>query len=106
MGKSKENHLLNHFQNPAFRDEPCRLVFPNSRKDRLALTYVVDPGDWHEVTRIVSNSVNFRTTWFPDANVAIKDETGPVWEALRVAALGSSASSTMFTGVVRHELQD
>src|SRR6266542_422018 len=103
MGKSKEKHLLNHLQNPAYRDERDRIVFPGDDDNRLRPTYVVDSGDWRDVTRIIAASARLLTAWFPDANVSILDETAPVWDALRMAALGSSVESTVVTGVLRQE---
>lgn len=105
MGKSKEKHLFDHLQNPRFHDEPCRLVLPGGG-NRLSALYLCDPGDWNDVARIISTSVRFRTAWFPDANVAIRPDAAPVWNALRLAGLGSSAGLTLFTGVVRQELQE
>ena len=105
MGKNRENLLLEHFQNPTFRDEPCRLVLPG-RCDRLSTLYHCGPGGWYGVTRIISDSVRFRTAWFPDANVAIRDDAAPVWDALRLAGLGFNGGSALFTGVVCHELRE
>ncbi len=52
MTKSKENLLFNHLQNPAFHDDPCRLLLPGDNFSRLRPTYVMDQGDWRDVTRI------------------------------------------------------
>jgi hypothetical protein len=105
MGKDKEIDLFKHLQDPDFRDEPCRVILPE-RNDRLSLLHRSDPGDWRGVAQIISSSFRFRTAWFPDANVAILDEAAPVWDALRLAGLGSSDASALFTGVMRHELEE
>ena len=105
MGKSKDNPLLAHLQNTAFHDERCRLVLPGAGH-RLHATYVCHPGDWHDVIPIISTSAMLRTAWFPDANVAIIDETAPIWNSLHLAGLGSTTGSTFFTSVVRRELEE
>jgi hypothetical protein len=105
VSKRKDKHLFDHLQNPAYRDEPCRVFF-HSDRPRLNATYVVDPGGWREITKIIANSVRLRTAWFPDANVAIRDDAACVWDSLRLAGLRSSIGSTLFTTTVRHELQD
>lgn len=44
--------------------------------------------------------------WFPDANVAFLPATEGVWNALRVAALGSPNGSTVITGVIEYEMKE
>jgi hypothetical protein len=103
--KCKDNHLVDHLRNPAFRDERCRLILSGDG-NRLSMTYALDRGDWRDIARIISASARLGTSWFPDANVAILDQAAPVWNALRLSAIASSAGATFFTGVVRNELRD
>lgn len=101
MAGNNAHHLFNHLQNVEFRDERCGIVFACDDRSRLRPTYLMEPGDWRDVSQIIYASAKFRTAWLPDTNVAILDETTAAWDALRFAALGSSTGSTVITGVVR-----
>jgi hypothetical protein len=72
----------------------------------LHLRYGSIPGGWNNVARLVHASLGHSVSWFPDANVAILDETTGVWEALRLVALGSGGSTAFLTAIVREELRE
>jgi len=105
VNNSKDKYLIKHLQNASYRDKLSSVVLPSDDYRRLTMTYLVDPGGWREVIRIIENSSG-GPAWFPDANIAILDQTEVVWDALRLAALGSRDGSTIFTGVVLGELQE
>jgi hypothetical protein len=101
----KEDHLLQHLQNPAFRDEPSRLAWPGA-SGRLTIMPCTFSGGMDAVAKFVNGSAGWRVSWFPDANIGIRDDATPVWDALRLAALGSNMGSTVISGVVEHELAE
>jgi|SRR5579883_489773 len=102
---SKHNYLLSHLLDPDNRDEPSRLVVtPNP--DRLYFRYTGEPGGWDTVASYIAGPSRWPVKWFPDANIAFLPGTDGVWDALRVAGLGSLNGSTVISGVAEHEMQE
>lgn len=103
---AKPEFLFSHLTNPRFRDERSPLIFPNAPDDRLGVFRGGRPGGWPEVATRVLPAARDSVVWFPDANVAIKDDTAPVWDAFRLARLGSSRAAVIVSSVVYGELSE
>jgi hypothetical protein len=101
----KPNYLLEHFADPKNWD-PTNRVPATAGLGRLTLWYAGKPGTWADVARAVTDPRNANAAWFPDANVAFLPATTPVWDALRVAALGCPAGTTILSGVAEAEMQE
>ncbi|MCE9545948.1 MAG: hypothetical protein K8T25_10575 [Planctomycetia bacterium] len=101
----KPNHLLDHLLNPKNRDRLSALLV-TADSDRLQVEYFVNRGDWHTVANYIDGPTRWPVTWFPDANVAFLDTTTPVWDALRLAALGTPNGSTIISGVAEAEMTE
>src|SRR5271157_426637 len=102
---AKSNHLLDHLRNPKHHDpRSCLLLTANP--GRLQLVDSGTPGDWNTVAGYIGGLTRWPVTWFPDANVAFLDATTPVWDALRLAALGTPNGSTVISGVVEAEMTE
>ena len=71
---TKPNHLLDHFSNPAFRDQRSP-VATTSNPDRLCLGFGWGEGNWRTVADFISGPSRWPVAWFPDANVAFIPET-------------------------------
>jgi hypothetical protein len=103
----KKIHLVDHLLDPAFRDLLDRLLLPGAVPGRLWHGYWEEPGGWYRVARRVSETAASRVVFFPDANVAIRDDTDALWDALRLASLEAiDGYKVMMTGHVEYELHD
>lgn len=102
---SKENHLLNHLLNPDYWDESSRLVLPGDHI-RLCGKHYGWTGNWHNIAELITHATRLPVQYFPDANVAFREDTENVWDALRIAAMGSNNASTVISGVVEYELSE
>ncbi len=102
---SKENHLLDHLLNPFYRDESSRLILPGNHI-RLLKKYKRWTGNWRNIADFITYAARLPITWFPDANVAFREDTEMVWDALRIAAMGSNTASTVISGVVEYEVSE
>ncbi len=102
---TKPNYLFEHLSDPTFQDGNSTIALDPNR-NRLVLWYGSNPGDWNTVAKYISQLATHRSiTWCPDTNVAVLPATEPVWEALRIAAWTTNAS-TLITGVVEWEIKD
>ena len=102
---AKQNPLLEHLLNPKNRDPRSSLVLtPNP--GRLRFGYFGNPGNWDTVASYIAGPVRWPVTWFPDANVAFLDATTRVWDALRLAALGSPNGTVVISGVAEAEMTE
>jgi hypothetical protein len=100
----KHHQLLDHFRNPKNRDRSSLLLKRNP--DQLRFTYSTSLGDWNTVVSYIAGPLRWPVTWFPDANVAFLGATWSVWDALRLAALGSPNPTTVISGVAEAEMAD
>ena len=100
---AKPNPLLDHLLNQKNRDRRSPLFTPGN-SDRLRFGYFGNPGDWNTVAGYIGGPVRWPVIWFPDANFAFLDATTPVWEALRLAALGTRNGNTVISGVAEAEM--
>lgn len=101
---NKQDRLLDHLRDPKNRD-PRSPVTIGPNPDRLSFIYMRGPGGWHDVARFIRRTTQ-EVAWFPDANVAFLEPTTPVWDALRLTALGSPGGSTVISGVVEYEMAE
>ncbi|MBI1913358.1 MAG: hypothetical protein HYS12_01160 [Planctomycetes bacterium] len=100
---AKPNPLLDYLLDPGNRDErSSRFTNPN----RLHFNYLGVYGSWGDVAGIIAEPMCSSLAWFPDANVAFLDPTTPVWDALRLSALGSPIGSTVISGVAEYEMKE
>jgi hypothetical protein len=102
---SKPNHLLDHLCNPTYHDKPSSIVLPIDPA-RCSPHYMKGKGNWGNVAEYIAGTKRWPVKWFPDANVAFRDDTQVIWDALRVAALGSKTGSTGITGVAGYEMKE
>lgn len=100
---AKPNHLLDHLLDPKNRDHRGPLLL-TANSERLHFGYFGNRGDWNTVAGYIGGPTRWPVTWFPDANVAFLDATKPVWDALRLAALGTPNGSTVISGVAEAEM--
>lgn len=102
---AKPNHLLDHLLNPKNRDRRSPII-STANSNRLQFGYYGNPGDWSTVADYIAGPVRWPVTWFPDANVAFLEATTPVWDALRLSALGTPNGNTVISGVVEAEMTE
>ena len=101
---AKNNILFDYLRDPTHRDSMGPLIL-NSNPKRLALRFTSVPGSWREVAAHIVGPLR-HLAWFPDSNVAIRNETSVVWEAFRIATLSTNQNSAFITGVIKHELSE
>ncbi len=99
----KPNPLLDHLKNPNFCDA---LDNDASMSPRLRFRYEGSPGDWGNIARTIYGPNQLSVAWFPDANIAFRDDTEEVWTSLRLAGLGSKDGSAILSGVVEAEMME
>lgn len=102
---AKPNHLLDHLLNPKNRDRRSPII-STANSNRLQFGCYGNPGDWSTVADYISGPARWPVTWFPDANVAFLEATTPVWDALRLSALGTPNGNTVISGVVEAEMTE
>ena len=99
------DHLLNHLQNPKFRDKRSPLI-DTIKGNRLRPGYFVGRGDIQTAAGFIAGLHSWPVTWFPDANVAFRSDTQVLWDALRLAALGQRQDKVVIAGTVEYEMQE
>jgi hypothetical protein len=102
---AKTNPLLDHLLDPENRD-PTSAGVVSLDRNRLHYRYLGLYGTWGDIAGLITAPTFAGTAWFPDANVAILDQTAPVWDALRLTSLGSPIGSTVISGVTEFELKE
>lgn len=99
------NYLLHHFLNQRQQDPRSPLLL-TAMPRRLVFEFDRIEGDWNTVAGFVGGPNPWPVVWCPDANVAFLDATAPVWDALRLAALGPYGARTVISGVAEAEMEE
>jgi len=101
---SKKTPLYQHMTSDEFvnRDD---IVLPTNWS-RGAPGYFGRQGSWSDVAQMIQSPRMRGVNWVPDSNVAFLPAARPVWDALRVAALGNPEGSTLITGTVEYEMKE
>ena len=102
---AKQNYFLDHLRNPNNRDLSSPLLL-NADTNRLALRYKEYPGDWSTIANYIHGPNGWPVMWYPDANIAFLNQTTPIWDALRLAALGTSQGKTVISEVAEAEMTE
>ena len=100
----KKNHVLDHIRNPAFRDREATDAIWLPEPKRLYLMAERLSGGWSRVAKEIVQRADQRMCWFPDTNVAIRDDAEPVWDAFRLAAMHAREPVAVIGAPVYQEL--
>jgi hypothetical protein len=105
MAKSKLPPLVSHILDSAHWDKDA-ILLPPIGQGRLVTTFVAKAGGWDTVARVIRRSSHAQRVYFPDANIAFRDDTESVWNELRVAALSSRNGSVALAEPVQAEMEE
>ncbi len=101
---TKRHLLLDHLGSHRFHDPPS--LSTTLKGDRLRSACFKETGNSKTLARTIASLNRPPIVFFPDANIAFRSDTQEIWDALRLAALGSAKDSTIISGTVEFEMQE
>lgn len=102
---SRIGGLRDHLLNREFHDDADNLIL-RGNPSRLTVSYSESPGNWQTIVQSIMTTAEWPLVWFPDSNVAIRDDTSSVWNAFRLASLQRGDASCLLSACVHSELSE
>jgi hypothetical protein len=99
------NHLFEHLNDPKNLDPFVDLSI-TAGAGRLCRGHGVEAGGWRRIVKLIDRYSPEHAVWFPDTNVAIREDADDVWTAFRLAALGGDYTPVRISPPVALELDE